>query len=77
MLAVKRVQKYDDFLKLPNFWAKKFIKTTIFCKKSKEKGVFLIESCNFAASNNDEYEKIYCNAVVADGLVAHGSDTNG
>jgi len=43
------VQKYSDFLKLPNFSAKNFIKSTIFCKKSKEKGVFLIESCNFAA----------------------------
>jgi hypothetical protein len=50
VFAVKRVQKYGEKMKLPNFWAKKFIKTTIFCKKSKEKGVFLIESCNFAPS---------------------------
>jgi hypothetical protein len=43
------VQKYGEKLKLPNFWAKNFIKSTIFCKKSEEKGDFLIESCNFAA----------------------------
>jgi hypothetical protein len=71
------VQKYGEKLKLPNFWAKKFIKTTIFCKKSKEKGVFLIESCNFAASNNDEYEKIYRTVAVAVGLVAHGAGAKG
>jgi hypothetical protein len=43
------VQKYGEFLKRPNFWAKNFKEMLFFCKKSKEKGVFLIESCNFAA----------------------------
>jgi len=43
------VQKYGEFLKPPNFSAKKLKEMLFFCKKSKEKGVFLIESCNFAA----------------------------
>jgi hypothetical protein len=51
------VQKYGEKLKLPNFWAKNFIKSTIFCKKSKEKGVFLIESCNFAAASKGKKVK--------------------
>jgi hypothetical protein len=71
------VQKYGEKLKLPNFWAKNFIKSTIFCKKSEEKGDFLIESCNFAPSNNDEYEKIYRTVAVAVGLVAHDAGAKG
>jgi len=44
------VQKYGEFLKPPNFYAKNFVKTYIFCKKSKEMGIILRESFNFAAS---------------------------